>query len=54
VLGPTGLHALGLPRHLGDLRISISAEAGKISAEEAREFAAGILRAADLLDQLTR
>ena len=36
-----------------DLRLSICADAGKVSASEAREFAAGILRAADLLDRLT-
>jgi hypothetical protein len=36
-----------------DLRISISGEAGKLSAGEARAFANGILRAADLYDRLT-
>lgn len=36
-----------------DLRLSISAEAGVVSVTEAREFAAGVLRAADLLERLS-
>jgi hypothetical protein len=35
------------------LQLSICADASKVSAAEAREFAAGVLRAADLLDRLT-
>lgn len=36
-----------------DLRISIAADVGKVSAAEARAFANGILRAADLHERLT-